>query len=179
MMRRALIGLMLVALPAVAEDVQPPAGWRYPEESDYRSSWAEFRKDIPRPFHVQADFNGDARPDEAWILIRERPAAWGIFMYLSDNEKGPTWRQVFRVDGDKEPQDFGITLAPPGRYKTACGKGYWECKKGEPEVLVLTRPGINYFRYESSSVPTLFEQIQLIGGIKHGWARFRQCKQLM
>jgi hypothetical protein len=151
-MHRALITLlMLSAWSASAQSIDPPQGWRYPTEADYRSSWADFRKDIPKPFHVLDDFNGDTRTDEAWILIREKPAAWAVFVYLSDGQTGGSWRQVFRVDGDKEPQDFGITLAKPGRYKTACGKGYWECKKGEPEVLVLTRPAINYFRYESAS----------------------------
>jgi len=151
-MLRALIAvLMLMVWPALAQSTKPPMGWRYPTEGDYRSDWAEFRKDLPRPFQVLADFNGDSRPDEAWILIREKPAGWGVFMYLSRGEKAATWRQVFRVGGDKEPQNYGISLAPPGRYKTACGKGYWECKKGEPEILVLNRPGVNYFRYESAS----------------------------
>jgi hypothetical protein len=151
-MHRALIAvLILSAWPAWAQSTNPPQGWRYPTEADYRSSWADFRKDIPKPFHVLGDFNGDNRADEAWILIREKPAAWAVFVYLSDGQTGGAWRQVFRVDGDNEPQDFGITLAKPGRYKTACGKGYWECKKGEPEVLVLTNPAINYFKYESAS----------------------------
>jgi len=152
-MHRALIAFWLatVVCPATAQDVRPPTGWRFPGESDYRSSWAEFRKDIPRPFKVQADFNGDGLPDQAWILIRDNPKAWGVFVFVAQRDGGYKLHEVLRVDGDNEPQDFGISLAQPGRYKTACGKGYWECKKDEPETLVLRGPAINYFKYESAS----------------------------
>jgi hypothetical protein len=46
---------------------------------------------------------------------------------------------------------FGIELAKPGTYATACGKGYWDCKKGEPEELRLERAGIDFFKYESAN----------------------------
>ena len=29
----------------------------------------------------------------------------------------------------------GIAKVKPGQYETACGKGYWECGKDEPETL--------------------------------------------
>jgi hypothetical protein len=46
---------------------------------------------------------------------------------------------------------MGVAVAPPGDYVTACGKGHWECKPGEPEVLHLDLPGINYYQFESAN----------------------------
>ena len=46
---------------------------------------------------------------------------------------------------------MGIAIVEPGEYKTACGKGYFDCKKGEPEVLTLNNIGISYFLFESAS----------------------------
>ena len=46
---------------------------------------------------------------------------------------------------------MGIVLLGPGKHRTACGKGYWDCGKGEPEVLDLKLPAIDYFTYESAN----------------------------
>jgi len=46
---------------------------------------------------------------------------------------------------------MGVDIVKPGHYKTACGKGYFECEKGEPEVLKLKQPAIDYFRFESAN----------------------------
>ena len=49
------------------------------------------------------------------------------------------------------PQWYGVGLVKPGTYPTACGKGYWECKRGEPETLSLKIDSIEYYHFESSS----------------------------
>ena len=46
----------------------------------------------------------------------------------------------WRKDYPKVNLCMGIDIVKPGKYKTACGKGYYECEKGEPEVLKLKRP---------------------------------------
>jgi len=46
---------------------------------------------------------------------------------------------------------MGISLWEPGQYKTACGKGYWECKDDETQILKLKTPGINFFAFESAN----------------------------
>lgn len=46
---------------------------------------------------------------------------------------------------------MGIDVAKPGEYKTACGKGYFACKKGESKILKLNRPAIDYFKLGSAS----------------------------
>lgn len=45
---------------------------------------------------------------------------------------------------------LGIAQVPPGRYRTACGKGYFECEPQEPEVLVTQRDAIDLFYEESA-----------------------------
>ena len=46
---------------------------------------------------------------------------------------------------------MGIDTVAPGNHKTGCGKGHWECKKGEPEVLRLRNPAILYFQSEGAA----------------------------
>jgi hypothetical protein len=46
---------------------------------------------------------------------------------------------------------MGIKSAKSGKYKTACGKGYWDCKKGEPAELNLRMPAMDLFQYESAN----------------------------
>jgi len=45
---------------------------------------------------------------------------------------------------------FGISVAKPGTYSTASGKGYFECKDGESEQS-LGHPGIDFFKYGSAN----------------------------
>jgi len=47
---------------------------------------------------------------------------------------------------------FAIDLVKPGRYETACGKGYDDsfCAHGEPDYLVLSRPAIDFIYTESA-----------------------------
>lgn len=151
-MKRLILLLMILFLPAVAAAKQmPPRGWRFPQESDYLGNWKNFRKDLPVPFHVRADFNGDKITDDAWILIRTDDVGWGLFVFLS---RRPGTVRTIRLDNhpkDANPQTMGLGLAQKGKHQTACGKGYWECKRGEPAVLPLRNPGFEYFVYESSS----------------------------
>jgi len=53
---------------------------------------------------------------------------------------------------------MGIDLAEPGEQKTACAKGYWKCKPGEPEILKLKNPGIWYFSFGSAASIWYWEQ---------------------
>jgi len=142
---------LVLAAPAVAgAGIRPPEGWRFPGNADYKDDWLDFRKQLPKPFVVTADFNGDGVSDEAWILIRRNAPGWGLFVFLSNRRQQHQIIKLIEVNDD-HPQSTGIALVKPGRYKTACGKGYWECKPGEPEVLVLKRPSFKFFKFESAS----------------------------
>ncbi len=44
---------------------------------------------------------------------------------------------------------YGIRIVKKGIYKTACGKGFFDCIQGEPEQIKLLYPGINFFPYDA------------------------------
>jgi len=127
-----------------------PDGWRYPGEPDFNGPWLDFRDKIPNPFHVKADFNGDGEDDDAWIMIRVDNSGWGLFVFMGDNDGQVRIIKLMDEPG-RSYSSFGIELVQPGAYETACGKGYWDCAPGESAVIVLKRPGINFFKYESAN----------------------------
>ena len=103
-----------------------------------------------RFLRVSADFNGDGVTDEANLLVKEEGLRVALFARVS----GGGASQVIMLDELDGLEDFltmGIELTPPGEYETACGKGYWECAPGEPEVLILKNPAIDYFASESAN----------------------------
>ncbi len=72
-------------------------------------------------------------------------------MHLSDKQKGFKWIVLAKTDWGKEYPKvnlaMGVDVAKPGEYKTACGKGYFACAEGEPAILRLNRPAIDYFKF--------------------------------
>jgi hypothetical protein len=147
----SLLILVLSLAPTTLAGQRPPKGWRFPIESDYVGEWKDFRERLPVPFHVKADFTGDKIADDAWILIRSDNKGWGLFVFLGRRSGKAKIVQLDNHPEDSSPQKMGIALARPGDHKTACGKGYYECKRSEPEMLRLKNPGIEYFYHEVSS----------------------------
>jgi hypothetical protein len=143
--------LLLFFLPnSTVKDQSPAEGWRFPNRSDYRSNWRRFRSDVPMPYHVRADLNGDKIIDDAWILIPIRGKGLGLFVFIGQRSGKP---RVVQLDYSENvaPQTMYLSEIEPGRYDTACGRGYWDCSVGEPAVLRLVRPGIVYAMYGSAS----------------------------
>ena len=125
------------------------SGWRSPLKSELTldSSLGKERGDSL--LRAQADFNGDSKIDVANILINDKENKMGLFVEL-----GGYPGQCFQLDeiNDKSwAEIMGISIAKPGNYKTACGKGYWKCKKNEPGELELKLPAIDYFKEGSAS----------------------------
>lgn len=147
-----LVTLCLMPLLVLAQsaELMPPEGWRFPTEADYTDSWKEFRATIPVPFHAQADFNGDGLPDGAWILLSTQDTSGGLFVFLAQKEGPPKAIFLDQDPGVYKAQYMGIKIVPPGKYQTACGKGYFKCGPSEPRVLHLARPAISYFLYNST-----------------------------
>jgi hypothetical protein len=143
-----LLPLLVLAQPA---PLTPPEGWRFPMEDDYIGSWQIFRTFIAEPFHVQADFNGDGLPDDAWILLSIQDKSWGLFVFLAQKDGPPKVITLDKNPGTSVPQYMGIKAVQPGDYQTACAKGPVACKHGEPEVLHLALPAINYFVFEGAN----------------------------
>ena len=72
----------------------------------------------------------------------------GVVVWISNDEKFDTFilgRSEFWVDS------VGIDLVKPGEYKTACGKGYFDCASDEPEILKLKTDAIDYMVFERAN----------------------------
>lgn len=52
-----------------------------------------------------------------------------------------------------------LDLRQPGEIQTACGKGYWDCKEGEPSVLHLKSGALNVIHCESSDSVLLWNSV--------------------
>jgi hypothetical protein len=138
--------LLTVFLPLMlfAKDMTP--GWRAPttvelgEDSDWRDD------DPSRYLTVKADFDGDGKADTARLLVHSKENKMGLFVTMSSG-KGAHTLEI--IDDKTKIELLGISMVEPGIYETACGKGLWDCKKGEPEKLRLVRPGIDFFQTET------------------------------
>jgi hypothetical protein len=146
----AYIAPILLSGQAIADsgNLLPP-GWRVPTKFELNDGWRS--KDLDRFALVKGDFNGDGQPDEAMLLIAEHRQRFGLFVFLSQANGSPKMYQLDTSNDLNFLADMGIAKVEPGKYMTACGKGYWRCKKNElPEILLL-RQAINYFKTESAS----------------------------
>ena len=164
------ISFFIVNTAVAQEKITLPDSWRYPTAEEL--SEEPGRKDSPTKFtKAVADFNGDGINDEALLLKSTKFSGEGLFVRLSDKQKGFRWVKLDVIDwGTKYPKvnlSMGIATAKPGEYKTACGKGYFECKEGEPEVLKLKRPAIDYFKFESAN--SFFVWDDKLGSFKRIW----------
>ena len=138
-----LVGLL--SATALAQDL--PAGWRRANVTEKSLSW---RKKSPTQFfRVEGDFDGDGKPDVAELLINPTEKKCAIVVKLASAQ---TW-QLLGAPADLGVLDrFAIDLVKPGKYETACGKGYDESfgAHGEPDYLVLRNPAIDFIYTESS-----------------------------
>ena len=50
---------------------------------------------------------------------------------------------------------MGIKKVSTGIYKTACGKGYWDCQKDEMPEITINNEAIDYLRLKVR-IPSLF-----------------------
>ena len=120
-------------------------GWRRPTKNDYVGDWLTYEKENPQPFYAKGDFDGDGKPDEAWILISKDGSSWGVFVFLSGR---PEAILLDKKDATKiKPQSMGISTMSPADYKKICQvRNDPECK-----TLMLKNDAIDYFTYESAS----------------------------
>lgn len=151
-MRRLFTLFCFVPLLAIAADM--PDGWKLPSERDLSQY---FREKSPEKYAlVDADFNGDAKTDYAYILKSTEFDGEGLLVKLSSNE-GYVWKTINKINrGSKEKYsriEMGIRLAEPGEHKTVCAYGYDAgCKADDPKSIKLESSGIWYFQYEAYEV---------------------------
>ncbi len=106
-------------------------------------------KSPTRFLKVKGDFDGDGKSDVAEILINPSSSQFALFVKLSWTGE---WQLVGKPYDEKSLDRFGIDYVKPGKYETACGKGYgdYACAHGEPESLKLSTAAIDIFYTESS-----------------------------
>lgn len=125
-----------------------PSGWVFTTPDQYLKEDIAWFKGIP-PNKVIADFNADQINDTAWILTDKKKTKYGLFVSLSTSANK---HKIIKLDESeiKHHISLGISAQKPGKYKTACGKGYWECDKDEPAILTLNSTCISYYVFESA-----------------------------
>jgi len=147
-----LIFLLFLPFPVIGQgfDVKLPDGYRLPRKSDYPEyEQLYFKNNFP--YQIEADFDKNGRVDTALLLIKTDNSGWSLFVLMkSENDQ----INQLKLDDTKQNVPYlymGISVLGPGEFKTACGKGYWDCKRGEPAILKLKAPAINYFAFESAN----------------------------
>lgn len=154
-----------VTTRSVQTKFEVPYGYRLPTKSDITGDWKQFNA----PNHLEADFNGDGIKDEAYILPKEgSKLGYGVFVSINKANGGiQTGRkfQMFKLTSrdDMPPQSFAIELQKPSNkiWETACGKGYWECKIGEPAEFKIKNPSIMFCYIESACTMYMWDSDKL------------------
>ena len=139
--------LALLCLPAISVADSVPPGWRFPAASDRSGQW----EGPDTPYHIRGDFNGDGLADQAWILFRNGSRSWAVFVFLGTAEGTP--RTIRLTDEQNAPaQRYLLETIRPSAivFRTACGKGYVQCAKGEPLTIRFRLPSISVCSRESS-----------------------------
>lgn len=167
-----VVGLMLLVPPAFAQD--PPDGWRTPTTAEL--SGAERDVSSTRYASLEADFNGDARPDCAFLLKSTTSRSEALWVHLSVPDDGYTWLKLDEVIWEPEhssvPLVMAIEIAPPGNHQYACfdGDDSRTCNFGHDRfILELRNPGITYFKFSRAS--SLFFWSTDQGGFRRAWTR--------
>src|SRR5579871_4564900 len=147
--------VLLLGLASVCSAQQLPPGWTKPPAN---LTGQQFREQDPNHFLVvKGDFNGDGLQDKALLLVNEHTQKMGVFVCLA-TATGCDWHRLEVMD-IAFLDVMGIAKVKPGEYETACGKGYWECEKDEPEKLKTKRDAVEFFKDESASSVYLYNPV--------------------
>jgi hypothetical protein len=146
-MKIPMTAIFLALSTTVCLSQKMPAGWTKPPAE---LTLQDFRRKDPNHFLVAAgDYNGDGIQDKAFLLVNQHSHKLGFFICLT-TAIGCDWYRLEVMD-IAFLDVMGIATVKPGRYETACGKGYWECGKDEPKKLATKRDAVEFFKDESAS----------------------------
>lgn len=144
--------MLFASLSAYAEEF--PADLRLPTKEELARE--PDRKKSPTKFaKVTADFNGDGNPDYAFLLVNTKNNKNVLAVNLSSNT-GYNWKIVDKGQFGWGDPSLAIELAEPGKYETACGKGYYECTKNDPASIDLKNPGFWYGPFDKGGGGLVF-----------------------
>jgi len=148
-------------------EIETPEGFKKPKNELFFEEW---RAEDPNKYlKAEGDYNGDGKKDYAHVFEHSVGAGMAIFVYLSQIEKDTNLIiKIFDTKEDKAiikatkkyPKiDFiskyllyyGIRTIPPGKYTTACGKGYFKCggEGAEEEEIDIKYDAIDFFHYDA------------------------------
>ncbi len=131
-------------------EMLPPPDWRAPTGADI--SGDDWRNAHPQKYlAADGDFNGDGINDAARLLISDGRAEIGMFAFVSRQDGTFELFLLDEIANRESIHRLGIRKVPRGSYKTACGKGYWECSEDEAPVISVAHEAIDYFVFESAS----------------------------
>jgi len=131
-----------------------------------------------RDLSARGDFDNDGRLDEAFFLLRTGDnSAMVIALVVSFGSTralpGARLRIVdtfANVSAERDIRDFGLRVARPGQYTAACARGYGDpCRDDEEEDLALTRDGVYFYDFESSSKLYYLPEGAQDGDFKEFW----------
>ena len=128
-------------------------GYQMPTADDMKHDWAVFGDYVTDPPHrISADFNGDGSPDHAFILLSS--VGYGVRLAALVS-RGAEFRPLklleFEAGNIYSQHRYIVGVVPPGPYKTAAGKGYFEVDEENPAELVLSNPAIDFIYTESAN----------------------------
>jgi hypothetical protein len=146
---RILISVAFSTSSATAAELALPLGWRAPASTELTDAWRDNSPD--RYVAVQGDFDGNGLPDQARLLVSLSGQRLGLFIFLQQSDLSYRRRLAFASRGEPAVEAFGIRKVRPGAYRTACGKGYWECRDAEPDQVVIRHDAVEFFKFESLS----------------------------
>lgn len=134
---------------AWADEIKLPAKWKKPSALELDGEWRT--RDTKRFSVVEGDFNGDGLVDQARLLISTHGHRLGLIIFLASKSGEMKSYQVVVEQDPSAIHTMGIAKVLPGKYKTACGKGYWECKNDDTPEVLIKLDAIEYFKEESAS----------------------------
>lgn len=144
----------VIALSAGAASAQipaAPAGWTKPSDADLQGPNWDARKAKPaRDLRVEADFNGDGKPDAAELLVNRREKSYALYAFLN-GASAPVQIVASRLEF---LPTMGLATAAPGKFETACSKGLDrtdpKCERGQ-KFIDTKHQSISYFMYGANS----------------------------
>lgn len=141
----------LLSISIFASEGSPgpiPNGWRLPLKKEMNQKWRD--QNSLRFKSAKGDFDGDGKIDEALILVDKDGKKFGIFVWWAA-DKFSKAEEVYVEKDFGLLQKMGIGIVKKGTFKTACGKGYYDCAKDDSAELTLSQEGIDFFMNESAN----------------------------
>jgi hypothetical protein len=161
--------IILIGLPLIskAQSIDLPLGWREVDVNEFKDTIDyQYRRPPLWSLRVYADFDGDGHQDAARYLAKKINQDFALFITTHPNgrAKHKKFRSFLNIGYMSRT---GIDLSSPGKYETACSKGYGSCRGIEPDYFSFTNPGIDFFTFESASSVIFWDES--VGDFKEIW----------